>query len=282
MQTDDGSQRHHYVPEYFIEGFTNGKGMLHVYDKKKDEFQKTRPPKSLFFERNANTAYWGSIRNTIAEQDFSRLDDQVAPRIKSLRTKDRSKLTESDMAFLAYHMATQYLRCPSNVDLYRTAYEKLLASNPSIKVMPRDETLMKSSRAFLPNYIVSRSMDLIPGPYPMSVLEHSEGYLVLTDNPVVYAPAPKLLSGLFANNMLAVSSRRLVINGTIETLGSGIDQLQGYNVLAIDQADRLVCASNEQALINAVNRWKWIAKLDHLPPAEALHRIIQDALQPHS
>ena len=43
------STNHHYIPKFYIKGFTNSKGFLHIYDKLKDE---------LYENRNWNDNYY--------------------------------------------------------------------------------------------------------------------------------------------------------------------------------------------------------------------------------
>ena len=268
FRVDDGSKRHHYIAEFYAKGFTNDQGLLYVYDKKADRYQRPRSPKQLFYEDEGNTAYWGEVRNTVAEQGFKYLDDLTAEHVAVLRTKDRDTLTEEDTGFMMYLMAIQYLRCPSNYVTYRNLFEnistwapELFNDYPLLKYFPNDETLMKSSRSFIPGYIINRVARDTPGPYPISVLAHyTEDFLVLTDNPVVYNPPPWKIPGLFTNNMLAVSSRRLFVSGDQKKLGTELLLLESYNVAAIAQADRLVCASNKKALQNAVEAWKWVSQ----------------------
>ena len=267
FRIDDGSRRHHFIAEYYTKGFTNAEGLVHVYDKHKKEFLKPKSPKQIFYEDEGNTAYWGPVRNTIAEQTYSHLDKETAERVAVLRTKAREALTEQDTSFMMYHMALQYLRCPTNLGMYRNLYENIASWAPELyelfpmlKLFPKDETLIKSSRSFIPGYIVNRAAHETPGPYPFSVLEHfTEDFLVLSDNPVVFAPPPVKTVDLFTNNMLAVSSRRLVVSGDLKKLGTGILQMESYNVAAVAQAERLVCASNKKAIENAVEAWKWMS-----------------------
>lgn len=52
------SNRHHYIPKFLINGFSNSEGTLYIYDKQKDEIKiKPRNPKSLFFEEGRNTVH---------------------------------------------------------------------------------------------------------------------------------------------------------------------------------------------------------------------------------
>lgn len=265
FRVDDGSKRHHYIAEYFSKGFANGEGLLYVYDKKKDEYQKPRSPKQLFYEEEGNTAYWGTVRNTLAEQSYAYLDRLTAEQMKVLRTKPQDSLTPEDSSFMMYHMVLQFMRCPSNLVTYQKLYDDigiwapdLYDEYPLLKLLPSDETIFKYSRAFVPGILVNRLAREIPGPYPIRILEHFEqDFLVLSDNPVVYGIPPFKLAGLFTHNMLAVSSRRLFVSGNLDRLGTDLQQLESYNVGTVAFAARLVCASNRLALQNAVDAWKW-------------------------
>lgn len=37
------SKRHHYIPQFFLRGFTNEAGEYFIYDKIKDEIRKSKP-----------------------------------------------------------------------------------------------------------------------------------------------------------------------------------------------------------------------------------------------
>jgi len=55
------SKRHHYIPEYYIDGFTDNNGFLCIYDKQKNKIiRNLRPPKSIFFEENLNSISVGA------------------------------------------------------------------------------------------------------------------------------------------------------------------------------------------------------------------------------
>ena len=45
------STRHHYLPQFLLQGFANSDGLLFINNKKQDKILKSaRPPKSIFFE----------------------------------------------------------------------------------------------------------------------------------------------------------------------------------------------------------------------------------------
>ena len=50
------SWRHHYIPIFYLKGFTNCNGKFYIFDKKKNKIiNKSQSPKSFFFERNRHT-----------------------------------------------------------------------------------------------------------------------------------------------------------------------------------------------------------------------------------
>lgn len=52
------SWRHHYLPQFYLKGFTNENGTFKIYDVTQGKFLKDGKefsPASYFFEKNANT-----------------------------------------------------------------------------------------------------------------------------------------------------------------------------------------------------------------------------------
>ncbi len=49
------SKRHHYLPQFYLRGFTDNKGEFYVFDKQTEEIRKSNPLNS-FFENHRNTA----------------------------------------------------------------------------------------------------------------------------------------------------------------------------------------------------------------------------------
>lgn len=269
-QLNKGSRRHHFVPEYFITGFSKGQGRFHVYDKKADRFQtRLKSPSQLCFEFDHNTSSFGGRRTDLPEQAFSFYDNLIGPEISRIRNRSRDDLTEEDGALLLYFLVTQYLRCPVNDDRYRQVHEALallrpdpISSDPLIQRLAASDLFQKLDRSGAPTQLVRSILQAHPGPYPISLFDYKLDTFVLTDNPVVYIKQPVKPEDYWGDCTLALTDRRLLMHG---------DQLRNLNPLAlaishnsaqIEQADRLVMSRSKVVLERAVNAWK-----------EATHRI---------
>lgn len=262
--SDDGSSIHHFIPKYFIKNFSNGDGRLFVYDKTLDRFVGNRSPTQLFYERDGNTAYWGFQRNTIPEMSFQFVDSMQAPRIREFVETHQDDVTEDLHGYMSGHMILQYLRVPSNRAIYERVYQtmpswsKVIPNRPApTKIAPNDQTYRGFSRAFVPTMLLRALLEIDTGPWQSRILEHKEhDVLIITDNPVVYMSQPVSLADFLSPCMLAVSKRRLYIRGDFPIPLDGLQSLLVYNAMAIENAQRLICASSELALRTAVEVWK--------------------------
>ena len=83
------SSRHHYLPEYYIKGFTNSDGLLYVYDKTKDKIIGQKPPKSIFFEWDRNTVSNGIEKNSLIEEMmYGTTDSYCSPTFKHYKEQE--------------------------------------------------------------------------------------------------------------------------------------------------------------------------------------------------
>ena len=64
------SKRHHYIPQFYLKGFTNELGEYYLFDKERNEIRKSKPINS-FFENKRNTAF-------VKDEEFVVLEDMYA------------------------------------------------------------------------------------------------------------------------------------------------------------------------------------------------------------
>src|SRR4051812_37185254 len=89
------SSRHHYIPQFLINGFTNNKGLLYVYDKQADKLlSKQRPPKAIFFENDRNTVeIKATLKSSVIEDClYAEIDNKTSKVIKYYQTEELSKI----------------------------------------------------------------------------------------------------------------------------------------------------------------------------------------------
>ena len=84
--SDRKSSRHHYVPKFLVDGFTEN-GQVFVYDKSKDKIlSKTLHPKSIFFETDRNTIEFpqNNKSSIIEDEYYFKVDNHCSKIIKKI------------------------------------------------------------------------------------------------------------------------------------------------------------------------------------------------------
>ena len=109
------SKRHHYIPQFYLKGFTNELGEYYLFDKEKDEIRKSKPINS-FFENKRNTAFVKDEEFVLLEDLYAHYDGRTAPYIDELRnmTKDNFTLKPETLAYLKIFIPQLFWRIPKN------------------------------------------------------------------------------------------------------------------------------------------------------------------------
>ena len=75
------SWRHHYIPQFYLNGFTSKNGNFKIYDIQKKFFIKKGKdftPRSYFFEEDGNTMITDSGNTDFIEESFKDIDSKTA------------------------------------------------------------------------------------------------------------------------------------------------------------------------------------------------------------
>lgn len=84
------SWRHHYIPVFYLNGFTNLEGKLYIYDKKINTvIDKPQSPRSYFFKKNRHTLLNlnGVYDDFIEASLYNSFDNNTSGALKDLLTK---------------------------------------------------------------------------------------------------------------------------------------------------------------------------------------------------
>lgn len=74
MLSSNGSINHHYIPQFYLDGFCRQDGTFDVYDKHFGKFKKApQTPAVVFFERKRNNIKYRGHTTDVIEQLFSAL-----------------------------------------------------------------------------------------------------------------------------------------------------------------------------------------------------------------
>jgi len=204
---NETSWRHHYIPEFYLDGFTSDKGMFKIYDIKTKRFKNNGQdysPRSHFFEKNGNSWISGNLIDDKQEtRYFSKIDNNVAKifrRINNSNAQDKFNVTDDDTAMLQYFVGIMYWRIPTNYTeikniLKRKELKELglisnkidIYSNIDIKEfedkLKEDKNFFKMMKFWLPNISFSEIFDCST---PLHIIPFIKDFpAVCSDNPVI-------------------------------------------------------------------------------------------------
>lgn len=110
------SKRHHYLPIFYLKGFTNSEGTFHVYDKITNKILEMQKPDSKYFEKHLNNyKFDGEIKFTLEEPYFTPQDTRIAPLFARIRHSnfDPDSLTSVEKFELIAFLMSLYWRLPN-------------------------------------------------------------------------------------------------------------------------------------------------------------------------
>lgn len=123
------SQRHHYLPEFFLKEFANEEGKLFVYNKQKDIIESDpKSPKSICFEWDRNTSKLDGQEFTWIEDLYSQLDNTFSTEYKSIISRQSRITEERDMIAVGLEliMFINFIRwrVPARDSIINSLFEK--------------------------------------------------------------------------------------------------------------------------------------------------------------
>lgn len=157
---NNASKRHHYLPRYYLKGFTNGDNKFFVYDKEKDRIFVSSPD-TAFFENNLNTVKLPSGHSSdFLEDMYTEIENQSWGPLDRVRESTcKTPIALLDKMHLFVFLSFLYWRLPSNIAYVERLSEKAFVDggefdyfrlvNESGQRAPKEVTeILKNSQAF--------------------------------------------------------------------------------------------------------------------------------------
>lgn len=112
------SKRHHYLPQFYIKGFTGADGKVSVYNKSKRGIDNNRKsPKQVFFEWNRNTFQIQGVESDFIEKNYTFFENLFSPTYKKIIEEyDEISLEPYDVLQLMLFVSLIYRRIPEQDD----------------------------------------------------------------------------------------------------------------------------------------------------------------------
>lgn len=124
------SWRHHYIPKFYLNGFTSEQGQFKIFDVEKNQFVKEGKdfsPESYFFEKDGNTLISEKEKSDFLEGSYAKRDSAVAEifnRINQSNGQEKFNLTDEDIAHIQYFIGVMHWRVPSNFDEIKSIIDR--------------------------------------------------------------------------------------------------------------------------------------------------------------
>ena len=204
------SWRHHYIPEFYLKGFTNNTGKFKIFDVDRQQFikhGKEFSTESYFFEEDGNTLVNEDGASDFIEGIYSKTDDRISKlfdKIRNANPNTRFGLTEDDMPALQHFVSIMFWRLPINYDQVKHLIKEkdlrelglLIKSTETGEVLQNsafelklknDPNFFKALKQILPNLTYKRIFDCKT---PLTIRPFPDGLPSLcSDNPIIFEKA---------------------------------------------------------------------------------------------
>lgn len=267
------SERHHYIPEFFIKGFVGEDGKVSVFDKTKGKILSLRKsPKQVLFEWNRNTFNVNGTKTDFIENLYQFGENKFAPTYRKLTEKlEPLKIDPYDLLHLVLFIATVHWRVPNQDDSI-TEYSKYIGNKRSFFSIKNKTTGEDSPKemydriinepAFIESTKIIRAMQNYLELDKQTNLKNWKLYYtekrnnqfnLLSDNPLI-------LWNENCQNILKSESIFPLSKGKIiyHTNGKNLSEIPGTNRVSVDvltfiEAKKMVCGPNKEYLLAIAN-----------------------------
>lgn len=108
------SSNHHYIPQFFLNGFTNPSGQFYIYDKQRNVIKdKSFYPSTHFFQKNRNTIMVNGDSDDAPEQLYGLFENKDKLIVKFIQEQIGSPhLSTQQLVELQHFLSNLFFRLP--------------------------------------------------------------------------------------------------------------------------------------------------------------------------
>lgn len=260
------SWRHHYLPVFYLKGFTNETEKFLIYNVDKKGFIKNGKefsPSSYFFKENANT--WikeGEKDDFLETKFFSPFDDKISKLFDLIHTssaENRFSVSEKDMPLLQNFVTLMYWRLPHREKEIEKMINKDGLKAFALSIQTKDgkkndktkefeEKFKKDSEFKKSLHFVMSMVDtvkMINCRTPLTIQPFIEGLPhVCSDNPVLFEN--KLNPKVYEDDFIFPMSGNMFFIRAKRTEGFSLVFKLMVDTLVFKQAIKYVCFTDER------------------------------------
>ena len=274
------SERHHYLPVFFISGFTGEDGKISIFNKSKGKIDKLRKsPKQIFFEWNRNSFNINGHETDFLEKIYQFGETKFAETYHKLIDKfEPIEVTIYDILHLTLFISEIHWRIPVRDKVYNTYINSYDYKNAPIKLIDKETGEYKSIEELEPltqqpafkesmrhvlaieDYIKNSKSIKIENWLIYYKPREAPQLRILCDNPIIQREETENI--LESELIFPLSNGKIVYH----TKGKRVKQIPAVNNLNIDillfiQAEQYVCCS-DMSYLNSISE---ISKLYNTP-----------------
>jgi len=285
FERENYSKGHHYIPAFYLRGFSDEETLIHVYDKVNKCFLPKSKPESKFKENNLNNfIHENKIRFTYEEPLYTPLDtksSKIFNKIRDLSIDRNDELTLEEQFDLLYFISHLYWRSPYSNAGVEEIIKKDGFSNDYFYVKNKvtgkiltDDEIPDIVNSFLNN---KENQKLLKATYPsldsnlqeiiklmddwnLFYLNKSDNGLITGDMPILTYNDNFGLTQVFQKLIFPISKYRLLIIAPKVPKFFETTLLHTINVCILHQAKRFICSDNKDLLDTVINDYSRIEK----------------------
>jgi len=283
--------KHHYLPQFYLKGFTNEDGQFMIYLVKEGIFKKKGKffsPASHFFLPDDNTVIINGEKDDFLEENYSRMEGYVAKVIDKIKAVDENfGLDNQDVVMLQYFAAEFFWRLPAHRDVLKSVNNIESLNKLGIAMIDKKtlrpvnsaafDTMVKDNPAYL-KYLrtmlpATTYWDLIDCTWPGHILTFPKEFpAICSDQPVILRHPEKL--DVFRDDLILPLAHHKVmfrIKGMKRNFSAAI-KFQ-IDMLVLMQAKEYVCCVDQAYVHLLASKFH-----ENYGTVEALRKMIFESL----
>ena len=204
------SERHHYLPEFYIKGFLNSDNKVYVFDKREGKFKKNEfSPKQIFYEWNRNTLLIEGQKDNFLEKRYGDFDSLLSPTYNKIKNQsDGMQYNVNDILDLIILVSLTHWRIPLNDENAQSLVQSTSNKELMIKIFNRETreeasesfyTKVKELNGFVEIYKLAKPMFDLASLDDEDIIDNWKIYSrdsqsalhILGDNPIIFKNRPQ-------------------------------------------------------------------------------------------
>ncbi|RNL53353.1 DUF4238 domain-containing protein [Pedobacter jejuensis] len=273
------STKHHYLPQYFIDGFLATDGLLSIYDKQRDTIKRERKGSGgVFFEPNRNSTDFGFDKPiSLFEEAYGTIDNLLPAAIRLLRAESVTISNEifiELMANIDIFIIDLFWRNINTDRLFDQVYEngKMTVTVSGSKVLSNEETdSVKQIPGFkqlarLQIFKTAMQEALSQDPNRITngnLISFPLDQICIGDMPFLFPFPAKTHTALIQLPVIVpISKSKIYLRNVERTKPYDFTDTCMFNALIIEQSSKFICSSNPTILQAAIDYHRFAKEND--------------------